>query len=137
MIQVWNRTNPVRMNGKWQHGRLQMGAARDGDRRGRIKNMIKMEVEPNSATKPDSKTGNPGMGIQITKSLYSGFTVSAGGKSMPAATVAFVPGSIRMNERVSRLVEYPSKTIGFAVSSLIWPMPFMGNSPGAGSGSKV
>ena len=41
---------------------------------------------------------------QIAKSLYSGFTTSAGGKSMPAATVALVPGSMRMNEPVRRLV---------------------------------
>jgi len=41
---------------------------------------------------------------QIAKSLYSGFTDSLGVASMPAATVALVPGSIRMNEPVSRLV---------------------------------
>ncbi len=41
---------------------------------------------------------------QIAKSLYSGLTSSMGGSSMPAATVAFVLGSIRMNEPVNRLV---------------------------------
>jgi hypothetical protein len=41
---------------------------------------------------------------QIAKSLYSGFTTSVGGKSMPAPTVALVPGSMRMNEPVNRLV---------------------------------
>src|SRR5438552_203994 len=50
---------------------------------------------------PKSQTSN----LQITKSLYSGFTVSAGGRSMPAATVAFVAGSMRMKEPVRRLVE--------------------------------
>ena len=35
----------------------------------------------------------------------AGFTVSAGGRSMPAATVAFVAGSMRMKEPVRRLVE--------------------------------
>jgi len=42
--------------------------------------------------------------LQIAKSVYSGFTASVGGKSIPAATVAFVPCSMRMNEPVSRLV---------------------------------
>ena len=41
---------------------------------------------------------------QIEKSVYSGFTASVGGKSMPAATVALVPCSMRMNEPVRRLV---------------------------------
>src|SRR5262249_46067263 len=45
---------------------------------------------------------------QMAKSVYSGFTVSVGGSSMPAATVAFVPCSIRMNEPVRRFVTYPS-----------------------------
>ncbi len=40
---------------------------------------------------------------QIVKSSYSGFTSSAGGSNMPAATVWFVPGSTRMNEPVRRL----------------------------------
>ncbi len=38
--------------------------------------------------------------IQIAKSVYSGFTASVGADSMPAATVAFVPCSIKMNEPV-------------------------------------
>ena len=42
--------------------------------------------------------------VQIAKSVYSGFTASVGGNSIPAATVAFVPCSIKMNEPVSRLV---------------------------------
>jgi hypothetical protein len=41
---------------------------------------------------------------QMAKSEYSGFTASVGGKSIPAATVALVPCSMRMNEPVSRLV---------------------------------
>ncbi len=41
---------------------------------------------------------------QIAKSLYSGFTSSIGGSSMPAATVALVACSTRMNEPVSRFV---------------------------------
>jgi hypothetical protein len=41
---------------------------------------------------------------QIAKSVYSGFTASAGGNNMPAATVALVPCSMRMNEPVKRLV---------------------------------
>jgi len=41
---------------------------------------------------------------QIAKSVYSGFTDSAGGSNMPAATVALEPCSIRMKEPVSRLV---------------------------------
>lgn len=40
---------------------------------------------------------------QMAKSLYSGRTVSVGGSNMPAATVRFVPGSMRMNEPVRRL----------------------------------
>jgi hypothetical protein len=43
-------------------------------------------------------------GVQIAKSVYSGFTASVGGNSMPAPTVALVPCSIKMNEPVSRLV---------------------------------
>ena len=43
-------------------------------------------------------------GNQITKSVYSGFTASVGGDNMPAATVALVPCSIKMNEPVSRFV---------------------------------
>ena len=42
--------------------------------------------------------------FQIAKSVYSGFTASVGAVNMPAATVAFVPCSIKMNEPVSRLV---------------------------------
>ena len=41
--------------------------------------------------------------VQIAKSLYSGFTSSVGGWSMPAATVRLVPCSIRMKEPVRRL----------------------------------
>jgi len=40
--------------------------------------------------------------FQIAKSVYSGFTASVGGSSIPAPTVAFVPCSIKMNEPVSR-----------------------------------
>ncbi len=43
-------------------------------------------------------------GFQIAKSVYSGFTASVGGNSIPAPTVALVPCSINMNEPVSRLV---------------------------------
>jgi hypothetical protein len=36
----------------------------------------------------------------MAKSLYSGVTASVGAESIPAATVAFVPCSIKMNEPV-------------------------------------
>ena len=42
--------------------------------------------------------------FQMAKSVYSGFTASVGGNNIPAATVAFVPCSIKMNEPVSRFV---------------------------------
>ena len=45
-----------------------------------------------------------GWALQIAKSLYSGFTASIGGLSMPAATVALVPCSTKMKAPVSRLV---------------------------------
>jgi hypothetical protein len=51
-----------------------------------------------------SENAGKGQGIQIAKSVYSGFTASVGGNSIPAPTVAFVPCSIKMNEPVSRLV---------------------------------
>ena len=41
---------------------------------------------------------------QITKSASSGLTTSLEGNSMPAATVAWVPGSMRIKEPVRRLV---------------------------------
>lgn len=50
-----------------------------------------------------TEISNSPTATQIAKSLYSGFTVSVGGSNMPAPTVRFVPGSIRMNEPVSRL----------------------------------
>lgn len=51
----------------------------------------------------NSPTATPIAAVQIAKSLYSGFTVSVGGSNMPAPTVRLVPGSIKMNEPVSRL----------------------------------
>ena len=42
--------------------------------------------------------------FQMVKSVYSGFTASVGGNSIPAPTVALVPCSINMNGPVSRLV---------------------------------
>jgi hypothetical protein len=39
-------------------------------------------------------------GNQMAKSAYSGVTASVGAESIPAATVAFVPCSIKMNEPV-------------------------------------
>jgi hypothetical protein len=42
--------------------------------------------------------------FQIAKSLYSGFTASSAGYSIPAATVALVPCSTRMKAPVSRLM---------------------------------
>ena len=42
--------------------------------------------------------------IQMEKSVYSGLYCSTGGCSMPAATVALVPGSTSTNEPVIRLV---------------------------------
>ena len=42
----------------------------------------------------------PILGTQIAKSVYSGVTASVGAKSIPAATVAFVPCSIKMKEPV-------------------------------------
>lgn len=43
-------------------------------------------------------------GTQIAKSVYSGFTATVGADNMPAATVVFVPCSIKINEPVNRLV---------------------------------
>ena len=54
--------------------------------------------------KAELQTASPQLTVQIAKSLYSGFTDSVGGNSIPAATVAFVPGSIKMNDPVSRFV---------------------------------
>jgi hypothetical protein len=50
------------------------------------------------------QVGLTGASAQIAKSLYSGLTASVGGNNIPAATVALVPCSIRMNEPVSRFV---------------------------------
>lgn len=41
---------------------------------------------------------------QMAKSVYSGVAASVGAANMPAATVEFVPCSIKINEPVSRLV---------------------------------
>ena len=57
--------------------------------------VVKMEVGAEEPAEPK---------FQIAKSVYSGFTASVGADNMPAATVALVPCSIKMNEPVNRFV---------------------------------
>ena len=61
-------------------------------------------MESNRKCRIDCKPPEDGFLHHIAKSRYSGRAISVGGRSIPAATVAFVPDSIKMNDPVSLLV---------------------------------